>query len=234
MKRLHYLQHVPFEDLGCIRPWAEAAGLQVRGTRFFRHEALPTVDQLDWLVIMGGPMNVYQEKTHPWLREEKRFIRQALETGKIVIGICLGAQLIAAVSGVRVHANGQREIGWFPVYKTSEAEKAAVAEALPDSFQAFHWHGDTFDLPAEAIHLGRSAACEHQGFVLNQRVVGLQYHLEVTHDGLKRLIHHCRSDIDDGLFVQQPAAILADPERIAAANSVMNRVLERLAELDAL
>jgi len=231
MKRLHYLQHVPFEDIGTIRAWAEAAGMSIRETRLFHNEHLPSVEELDWLIIMGGPMNVSEEALYPWLREEKRLIRQAIEQHKTVLGICLGAQLIADVMGARVHPNAYREIGWFPVRKTDAAERATVSTAFPDGFQALHWHGDTFDLPARAIHLGRSAACANQGFVLDERIVGLQFHLEITPRSLERLIHHCRSEIDGSPYVQSPEAMLADRERFVSANIVLDNLLDHLADM---
>ena len=228
MKRLHYCQHVSFEGLGSIATWAEAAGFQISGTRFYRNDPLPVVDDLEWLVIMGGPMNIYEEATHPWLRDEKKIIHQAIERGKTVLGICLGAQLIADVLGAAVKANRNREIGWFPIYKTTAAEKVRVAAALPDGLPVLHWHGDTFDLPGGAVHLAKSEACEHQGFVLNQRVVGLQFHLEATPQSLEQLIVHCRSEIDGSLYVQNPAVMLADPTRFTAANKAMDRLLDEL------
>jgi GMP synthase (glutamine-hydrolysing) len=228
MKRLHYFQHVSFEGLGSIETWAEAAGFQVSGTRFFRNDPLPNVDNLEWLVIMGGPMNIYEESAHPWLCDEKKVIHQAIVRGKTVLGICLGAQLVADALGAAVKANRYREIGWFPIYKTTAAEKGGVAAALPDRLPVLHWHGDTFDLPNDSVHLARSDACDHQGFVFNRRVVGLQFHLEATPQSLKRLILHCRSEIDGSPYVQEPAAMLADPARFTEANKTMDRLLDEL------
>jgi GMP synthase (glutamine-hydrolysing) len=228
MKRLHYCQHVSFEGLGSIADWDEAAGFQISATRFFRNDPLPVVDDFEWLVIMGGPMNIYAEEAHPWLRDEKKIIRQAIERGKTVLGICLGAQLIADVLGAAVKANRNREIGWFPIYKTAAAQKVRVAAALPDKLPVLHWHGDTFDLPDGAVHLAKSDACDHQVFVFNQRVVALQFHLEATPQSLERLIRHCGSEIDGSPYVQDPAVMLADPIRFAVANKVMDRLLDEL------
>jgi GMP synthase (glutamine-hydrolysing) len=228
MKRLHYFQHVPFEGLGSIETWAEDAGFQISGTRFFRNDPLPDVDDLEWLVIMGGPMNIYEESAYPWLRDEKKVIHQAIVRGKTVLGICLGAQLVADALGAAVKANRYREIGWFSIHKTTTAEKVRVAAALPDGLPVLHWHGDTFDLPNNSVHLAKSDACDHQGFVVNQRVVGLQFHLEVTPHSLERLIFHCRHEIDGSPYVQDPAVMLADTTRFTAANKVMDRLLDEL------
>ena len=203
---LHYLQHVPFEGLGSIETWAQAAEFQISATRFHAQDRLPAVDEIDWLVIMGGPMNIYAERQHPWLIQEKAFISRAIAKGKVVLGICLGAQLVADVLGAKVFANPCKEIGWFPVYKTKDV---------------LHWHGDAFDLPADAIHLARSQACVNQGFVYEDRVIGLQFHLETTAPGLQRLISHCKHEIDDSAFVQPPEKMTVGPERFKQVKQVM-------------
>jgi GMP synthase (glutamine-hydrolysing) len=228
MKRLHYCQHVEFEGPGMIATWATRAGFQVSATRHYLNDPLPAVGDLDWLVIMGGPMNIYEDARYPWLREEKKLIQQALEHAKTVLGICLGAQLVAHVLGAPVRANGYREIGWFPIRKTAAAETTGVAAALTDGMPVLHWHSDTFDLPVGAVQLARSHACDQQGFVFGRRVVGLQFHLEMTPQGLERLIRHCRAEIDGGPYVQQPTAMLAESARFTAANTAMDRLLETL------
>ena len=229
MKRLHYLQHVPFEDIGTIRGWAETAEMRIRGTRLYHAEKLPSVEEFDWLVIMGGPMNVHEEALYPWLTAEKRLVRRAVENRKIVLGICLGAQLIADVLGAGVQSNSYREIGWFPIYKSPESDQAAISAVIPDGLHVLHWHGDRFDLPEGSVPIGYSAACDNQGFVLDGRVVGLQFHLEMTPGRLERLIDHCRSELDGGPYVQSPDAMLADRERFKTANAVLDSLLERLA-----
>ena len=127
---IHYLQHVPFEDLGSIKNWAKIRGHRVTATRFYRAEPLPFLDELDWLIIMGGPMNIYEEDKYPWLGHEKRFIEEVIKTDKVVLGICLGAQLIADVLGVRIYENIHKEIGWFPIQLTSEG--ISIVESLAD------------------------------------------------------------------------------------------------------
>ncbi|MFZ0610853.1 MAG: type 1 glutamine amidotransferase [Desulfobacterales bacterium] len=231
MKRLHYLQHVSFEGLGSIAAWAGRAGFQISATRLFQNDALPALEDVDWLVVMGGPMNIYEEAAYPWLGEEKNFIRRAIAAGRVVLGICLGAQLIADALGAAVKTNRQREIGWFPIYKTAAAEKLGVAAAWPDKLPVLHWHGDTFDLPGGAVHLARSEACDHQAFVFNHRVVGLQFHLEATPSSLERLIFHCRGELDGSSYVQEPAAMLEQSARFIAANKAMDRLLDELNRL---
>ncbi|MBI4388853.1 MAG: type 1 glutamine amidotransferase, partial [Nitrospinae bacterium] len=173
--RLHYLQHVPFEDLANIEVWARNKGHRISQTRFFANEPLPPVEAFDWLVVLGGPMNIYEEDRYPWLADEKRFIAQAVERKKVVLGICLGAQLLADVLGGKVVKNAHKEIGWFPVSLTGEGQRSAVTRNLPQRFPAFHWHGDTFHLPTGCERLAESEACANQAFAYQGRAVGLQF-----------------------------------------------------------
>ena len=230
--RLHCLQHVAFEGPGCIQDWAEAAGCRLTVGRLYRNDRLPSMEDFDWLVVMGGPMNIYEETQYPWLAREKDCIARAIETRKTVLGICLGAQLIADVLGARISPNPTREIGWHPVCRTAPSARFPQLAAIEDTFAALHWHGDTFDLPDGAVHLARSEACENQAFVYDDRVVALQFHLEVAAEGLQSLVRNCGRDLTEGPFVQSPAEMLADPQRFHQANRTMNRLLDGLARMD--
>lgn len=223
--RAHYLQHVPFEGLGSIGDWLRERRATVSATRFFEHATLPAVSDIDLLVAMGGPMSVNDEREFPWLIAEKRFIRQAIEAGKPVVGICLGAQLIANAMGARVYPAKEKEIGWFPVYRAKAAEDQACF-AFPAETAAFHWHGETFDLPEGAGHLARSAACENQAFQLGQRVIGLQFHLETTPGSARDLVENCRGELMPAQYIQSETQILAArPQDYAAINAMMGEVL---------
>ena len=129
--RLHFIQHVPFEGIANIQGWAENQGCRISGTHLYRLEKLPGLDELDWLVVMGGPMNIYEDNEYPWLSAEKKFIGAAIEKGKIVLGICLGAQLIADVLGGQVVRNRYKEIGWFPVSLGAEGLASVPFRGLP-------------------------------------------------------------------------------------------------------
>lgn len=227
--RLHSLQHVAFEDLAAIAPWTLARGGRCTTTRLFAGDPLPDLASIDWLVVMGGPMNVHDEERYPWLAAEKRFIDRALAAGKTVLGICLGAQLIAAVLGAEVVRGTHPEIGWFPVVKAPEADQTAVGRALPDTFSAFHWHGDTFELPRGAVSLGSSAACACQGFIHAERVVALQFHLETTAHSAAALIRHCADEIGKGPYEQSATEMLADSRRFETLNACLVSVLDTLA-----
>ena len=171
-------------------------------------------------------MSVNDEETLPWLVAEKAFLREAIDCGIAVLGICLGAQLIASACGARVYSGRQREIGWFPI----EAVKGGLDELpFPDKAKVLHWHGETFDLPAGAVHLARSAACEHQAFQIGERVLGLQFHPEVTPESLALMVEHNREDLVAGEFVQSEAEILgAGAEDFANLSSLTSRILDHL------
>jgi GMP synthase (glutamine-hydrolysing) len=227
--RIHYLQHVPFEGLGCIESWAKTAGHRIYATRFYLNEPLPDVNDLDWLIVMGGPMNIYDDAKFSWLATEKRFLKQAVEHKKIVLGICLGAQLLADALGAKIHPNRHKEIGWYPVRKVRNDQETGVAAIFPDTIEAFHWHGDTFDIPDGADHFVQSAGCQNQGFTLGERVLALQFHLEIARSGAENLIIQCGNEIDKGRYCQKPETMLANSGRFEKINQLMFRILDRMA-----
>jgi GMP synthase (glutamine-hydrolysing) len=228
--RLMTFQHVPFEDLGSIRQWAVNRGHTIATTRFFAGDGIPDLHELDWLIVMGGPMGTRDEDRYDWLRPEKAFIRSAIDHGKTVVGICLGAQLVAEALGAKVYPNSHREIGWFELKKEASLPSLPVVDRFPDRLEAFHWHGDTFDIPEGAVLLAGTEACKHQGFLWGRQVVGLQFHLETTPESLERLITHCGADLVPGPFVQTPEAMRSGAERFDRINLAISRLLDTLLE----
>lgn len=226
---VHVLQHVPFEGLGAIDPWLVQRGARLSWTRLHEAGRFPDLADFDLLIALGGPMSVNDEDRLPWLAAEKRFVAQAIAAGRAVLGICLGAQLIASAAGAKVYPNREREIGWHPVVRAPATGESPWRDALPARLEAFHWHGETFDLPAGASHLARSEACEHQAFALGDRVLGLQFHLETTADGARALVEHCPGDLAPGPFVEGAARMLAEPARFARAHAALDPLLARLA-----
>lgn len=208
--RVHSLHHVPFEGLGAIRDWLLEAGHTLTSTGFYDGDVLPEVTAVDALIVMGGPMSVNDVERFPWLGEETDFIRKVMDAGKPILGICLGAQLIAHAAGAVVYPNGSREIGWFPVCPAEHLPEGAFcfSVALP----VFHWHGETFDLPAGAIHLASSEACRNQAFQWGDCVLGMQFHLETTQESAASLLKHCGDELDGSEWVQSAEAILQVPE----------------------
>ncbi len=229
MKRIHYFQHVPFENLGAIETWATNQGHAVSATQYYLGQSSPSMEELDWLIVMGGPMGVDDDDIYPWLAAEKQAIENALDAGKVVLGICLGAQLIAQVLGANVEPNAHKEIGWLTVQFAEDCRNHPLAQGFPDIWRTFHWHGDTFDLPQGACRLASSQACHNQGFFYQDRVVGLQFHLEVTRSGAEALVHHCAVDLKaTSSFVQSPSQILDAnapfDENISLMDSLLNNL----------
>ena len=227
--RLHVLQHVPFEGPARIEAWARARAWDVAVTRLFEEAPLPGLDDLDWLVVMGGPMSVRDEKRHAFLAPEKAFIREAVEAKRTVLGVCLGAQLIAEVLGAKVRRNPEREIGWHPVRLTPEARHSPVFHTLPGYFTPLHWHGETFDTPRGATRMAESDACANQAFEYDGgRVVGLQFHLEASPESLRDLVTHCVGDLTEDTWVQPAEKILSDTRHLRESTRLLTLFLENL------
>lgn len=214
--RAHIFQHVSFEGPGSIDLWLHTRQAHVTTTRFYEQDVLPALHDVDLFIIMGGPMSVNDEVALPWLLDEKRFIAEAIAAGKAVLGICLGAQLIASALGARVYPALQKEIGWFDIVARPQSVGGNEKELfrLPETTRVFHWHGETFTLPDGAIRLAGSAACALQAFQYGSRVVGLQCHLETTPADAEALLTHCREELataQGGVYVQTPEEIRAEP-----------------------
>ncbi len=225
--RVHVFQHAPFEGPGWIESSLRAAGHTVTATPLYAGGEPPAAEAVDMLVVMGGPMSVNDEAEFGWLAPEKGYVRDMARSGKPVLGVCLGAQLIADALGARVYPNSEKEIGWFPVEGVTPA--GADCFAFPESAEVFHWHGETFDLPEGAVRLARSRACENQAFQLGRSVIGLQFHLETTPESAAGMVEHCRAELTPARYVQGEDDILAaGPEKYANANALMDRVLAYL------
>ncbi|EKF75397.1 glutamine amidotransferase domain-containing protein [Alcanivorax hongdengensis A-11-3] len=225
--RIHYLTHVPFEKLGAMEAWFKQHGDRISATRFYHGEALPDPQDLDMLVVMGGPMGADDEERYPWMADEKRFIRACIDANKKVLGVCLGAQLIARVLGAPVTRNAHREIGWFPVQPTGAGRDDPLGRLFGSAPPVLHWHGDTFAIPEGAVHLLRSEGCANQAFRYGERVLGLQFHLELTADHASTLCQECPDDLAPGPFVEARDSMLADTQRFARARELLDQVLNR-------
>lgn len=226
--RIHCIQHVPFETPGSILDWARERNHTVTHTRAWDGGLFPERSGYDLLLVMGGPMSVGDEREYPWLVSEKRSIGAAIAGDRIVLGICLGAQLIADVLGARVYRNTHREIGWFPVRRTSVGGRVPGFDAFPAECTPFHWHGDTFDLPAGSLHLAESEACVNQAFAYGGRVFGLQFHPEMTGDGVRSLLDQCSGDLVPGPYVQDSREIESGLVRLPALADLTRRFMEGL------
>ncbi len=225
--RIHVIQHVAFEGPGAIGEWARERGHSLTFTEQWRGTPLPKLRDFDFLVIMGGPMSANDGAQLPWIAPEKQLIREALEAQKAILGVCLGAQLVASVLGARVYKNEQKEIGWFPVRFAPEA-RASILRGLPETLTVLHWHGETFDLPEGAKRLASSEACVNQAFEFG-RALGMQFHMEVLPSGLEKLIANSAGDLTPGPYVQSAAGMTAGAETSAGLRPFLDEVLDRLA-----
>ncbi len=215
MRKILVFQHVPSAPLGTLDGQFREAGLRIRYVNFSRHvEAVPDVRHYHGLIVLGGPMSANELDRYPHLDAEKDAIRHAVHDGIPVLGICLGAQLIAAALGGRVRKNPMKEIGWFEVAPTDAGRQDPLFSKFTGPEMIFQWHGDTFSLPQGAHHLARSDACLNQAFRFNDRVYGLQFHLEVDEDLIEQWLR-------TPIHAREIAALdnPVDPEQIRADTS---------------
>ncbi len=226
MLRILSLEHFRADGPGKILSWVEKREHALQRVFLDEGQQPPGLDDFDLLIVMGGPMNIYEHEQHPWLVMEKEFIRAAIDAGKPFLGVCLGAQLLADVLGGKVTRNREREIGWWPV---KFAKRPGPFAGFPEVLEAFHWHGDTFSLPPGAEHLASSEGCDEQAFLVSDRLVGLQFHIEVWHVEAGDLMNACPDDLRPARYVQTPAQILAPPEGTSALEPALFSLLDYLA-----
>lgn len=225
---IHILQHVPFEGPGSIESWAIAHGHSMTTTRLYAGDQFPSLDRFEMLIIMGGPMSVHDEFEYTWLKPEKWFIKQVVESGKPVLGICLGAQLLAITLGAEVYPSEEKEIGWFPITLDRAFADSDFGQRLPRQAEVFHWHGETFSLPDETVRIASSEACQNQGFIYNDHVIALQFHLETTHVSAESIIDNSRDELVEGKYIQTEDEMLSNELRFSENNRLMEIVLEHL------
>jgi len=227
--KIHSLEHAPFEGPGRIATWAAERGHTLSRTALHDGETPPALDAFDLLVIMGGPMSIHEHRNHPWLQIEKFFLADAIRAQKPILGICLGAQLLADVLGGKVFQNPVKEIGWFPVRML---ERCAPFSAFPERLVVMHWHGDMFTIPEGARRVAESVACANQAFVHGDRVVGLQFHFELEKVGIEDLAAASLNEAGTAPFIQTSEQLINPPEEcITAAGVALYALLDELAAL---
>jgi len=225
------LQHIQCETLGTIADALAAKGIKASYVRSFDGDVIPTeLGDYRGLVVMGGPMGVYEQDLYPFLREELQLIESALRHEKPILGVCLGSQLVAAALGVQVKKNTAKEIGWYPVTLTPSGREDPLWNGAVPSFMGFHWHGDIFDLPRGAVALASSALTPRQAFRYARNVYGLLFHMEVTLEMIGAMVKTFESELQqegiDGL-----ALIAAAGEHLSGLQRIGASVYQRWAEL---
>ena len=228
MMRIHSIEHAPFEGPGRIAAWAAERGHTLARTALHDGDAPPSPEAFDLLVVMGGPMSIHEHRAHPWLPVEKLFLAETIRAGKPILGICLGAQLLADVLGGKVFQNPVKEIGWFPVRML---DRGAPFAAFPERLTVMHWHGDTFTIPEGARRVAESEACANQAFVHGDRVVGLQFHIELEKVGIEDLAAASLDEAGVAPFIQSREQLIAPPPESAGGGPALCALLDALAGL---
>jgi GMP synthase-like glutamine amidotransferase len=226
--RIHCLRHEPFEGLAAIADWIRLNNHSLTYTHIYFDEPFPSVNEFDMLIIMGGTASVYETDKFSWLKEEKELIRQSINQNKKILGICLGAQLLANVLGSRVYKGLYKEIGWFPI--NIHHKDVFNLPDLPDELKVFHWHGDTFDLPEGAISIASSEAITNQGFIFGNGIIALQFHIEIDDNQLQMMIHAGSKELTEpGKYIQTASEVLAAKDVLKINHLILFSLLDSLA-----
>ncbi len=229
--RIQLIEHDP-EDFSRtnISFWAAKKGYRVHQIYVCNHEALPALDEFDWLMVMGGSQHAWDEQGNAWLEEEKRFVGEALAAGKPYLGICFGAQILAEALGGKIFPNKYREIGWHEVSLTRQGRESFLFKNVPDSFVSFHWHSDHFSLPRSCTRLASSKATENQAFISSDRpAVGLQFHPEYTREMVAYYAEKHSQDWLSDVFVTPKEQVLTRTEEIPDTYWLMEALLNNMA-----
>ncbi len=224
--RFHCLQHISFEGPGIIEKWALENGHSFTFTRFYENDQLPALDDFDFLIIMGGPMSYDDDDIYWWMRKEKAFLKEAIKAGKAALGICLGSQFLAIAAGASGAHGTQQEVGWFPIQFFNQEK---TFNFLPDNPTVFQWHGDTFELPKGVVHFAGTKLFPNQGFILNKKIVGLQFHLEVEPASVEAMLQEVGHLIPDQEFTQTPDEIRKENRYYSSNQQWLIRMIEQIA-----
>jgi GMP synthase (glutamine-hydrolysing) len=190
------IKHVDMEGPGLIEDYLKQEKIPYQILNLNTGVRFPKLDGFTHIVILGGPMNVYEEDRYPFLKNEDLFIKEAIQRGKSVLGICLGAQLIAKALGAKVFKAPLKEIGWYDVSLTEDGSKDSLFSHLPKTLSVFQWHEDTFEMPNAGKLIATSTSVPHQAFKYGENAYGLQFHLEVTEKMIREWMESYELEFD--------------------------------------
>ena len=231
--KIQCFQHVAFENLGSIEDWANDNNHIISYTYFFEKDfILPDLSKIDMLIVLGGYMNVDDETEFPWLKTEKEYIKQAIDSNKKVMGICLGSQLIAAALGSDVYKGPETEIGFYPIQFNETALPMPLFKHFTNPYIVFQWHGDTFDLPRGAQLLASSEGCKNQAFLWNTNVLAMQFHIEMNETVLKDMLKQDGHELEEnGTYIQKEAAINSNFHHLNQNKTDLHELLNQFTKL---
>jgi len=224
---IHAIIHAAFEKPGMIEDWAREHNHQFSQTHTYLGERLPNIANIDFLVIMGGPQSPRELDQYPYLTDEISLTQQAFESGKAILGICLGAQIISESLGAQTEKSPNKEIGVFPIQLTAEGLHDPLFKLLPEQFDVMHWHNDMPGMAQGGVLLAQSEGCPRQAIRYGDRVYALQFHMEMTSELVQGMLRHCDGDLKvNGRYVQSQEQLLSVDH--APINAKMRLILDYL------
>jgi GMP synthase-like glutamine amidotransferase len=230
--KINVIQHVDFETPGILNTWAVERGHEIIVDHIYRGDRLPNPQDVEFLIMMGGTMGTSDESSYAWMRDEKKFLKDFLKLKRPTLGICLGAQLIAEVLGGEVHKGPSYELGWAPLTIDEDSKRYLSELSIPNGIAVFHNHGDTYSLPYGAKRLFSSNAYREEGFRIDDCIIGLQCHFEVTPRVLMDFFEREKGDIKFEQFfpINSEGKALAD-EYCSEANEALFRLADSLVDV---